>query len=236
MQKKASKGSGAGAAKDKSAAVKAVKSTGAGKKAKGKAKRASLGQGTGKKTKKLVVVKPPQAGQPNVVTVRQTKPMVREPVPMRRAKLDGDMSWAHDMFAHHGKETSEGPRAPSRQGTKLFISNLAWKVTNQDVRELFESVGPLIAARVHYMPSGRSKGTAEAIFKLRKDAVAAKARYHDVALDGRPMNIEIIEQAATSTPNRTLKSGLTLGVPKAASVPAKGRVGVRSRVERMQMG
>lgn len=236
MQKKPSKGSASTAAKDKSAAVKAVKSAGTGKKARGKGNRGSLAQGAGTRTKKLVVVKPPQAGQPNVVTVRQTKPMVREPVPMRRAKLDGEMVWAHDMFSHHGNDFSEGPRAPSRQGTKLFISNLAWKVTNQDIRELFESVGPLIAARVHYMPSGRSKGTAEVIFKLKKDAVAAKTRYHDVALDGRPMNIEIIEQAAVSTPNRTLKSGLTLGVPKPASVPSKGRVGIRSRVERMQVG
>lgn len=102
-------------------------------------------------------------------------------------------------------------RMASHLGTKLFISNLDFKVTSDDVRELFATIGPLVSSSVHYKRSGSSAGTAEAVFHSRADAVKAQQRYGNVQLDGRPMKIELIEQISAPMPSeRTLTSGIVV--------------------------
>ncbi len=51
-------------------------------------------------------------------------------------------------------------------------------------KELFEDVGAVRVARVHYDESGRSLGTAEVIFERRVDAVNAQQKYNTLNLDG----------------------------------------------------
>ncbi len=87
----------------------------------------------------------------------------------------------------------QGGRASSIEtGTKLYISNLDYGVSNDDVKELFSEVGDVKRHTVHYDRSGRSKGTAEVVFSRRADAVAAVKRYNNVQLDGKPMKVEIV--------------------------------------------
>ncbi|KAL8141390.1 hypothetical protein V2J09_007411 [Rumex salicifolius] len=75
-----------------------------------------------------------------------------------------DLAWGHDMFV------DQPVRAPAIEtGTKLYVSNLEYGVSNEDI-----------------------KGTAEIVFARRVDAVAAVKRYNDVQLDGKPMKIELI--------------------------------------------
>lgn len=175
---------------------------------------------------------------------------------LRSARLEGDAKWGHEMYkAVHG-ERPRGPRAPSHLGTKLFVSNLDWKVTKDDIGELFETVGPLASHDVHYDASGRSVGTAEAVFRSRTDAERAHQQYNNVELDGQPMKIELIEKyVATASGSRqgggqTLRSGIRLTggggprvvtVNRAATQPMegaaaqpRGRGNIRSRVVAMQ--
>jgi len=51
-------------------------------------------------------------------------------------------------------------------------------------KELFEDVGALRVARVHYDESGRSLGTAEVVYERRADAVTAQQKYNTLNLDG----------------------------------------------------
>jgi THO complex subunit 4 len=51
-------------------------------------------------------------------------------------------------------------------------------------KELFEDVGAVRAARVHYDETGRSLGTAEVIFERRVDALNAQQKYNTLNLDG----------------------------------------------------
>ncbi|KAJ1268493.1 hypothetical protein BS78_07G139900 [Paspalum vaginatum] len=97
-----------------------------------------------------------------------------------------DMTWRPDLFsdsmAASGIET----------GTKLYISNLDYGVSNEDIKELFSEVGHLKRFAVHYDGYGRPNGTAEVVFTRRSDAIAALKRYNNVLLDGKAMKIEVI--------------------------------------------
>ncbi|XP_030512544.1 THO complex subunit 4B-like [Rhodamnia argentea] len=77
-------------------------------------------------------------------------------------------------------------------GTKLYISNLDYEVSNEDIMLLFSAVGVMERCGIHYDRSGRSKGTAEVVFSRHSDALAAIKRYNNVRLDGKPMKIEIV--------------------------------------------
>ncbi|XP_047332531.1 THO complex subunit 4D-like [Impatiens glandulifera] len=80
----------------------------------------------------------------------------------------------------------------SQSGTKLYISNLDFGVTNEDIKELFSDMGEVTRYAVHYDNNGRSSGSSEVVFARRSDAIQALKRYNNVQLDGKPMKIEII--------------------------------------------
>lgn len=104
--------------------------------------------------------------------------------------------WKHDLFEENTGRVRAGPRTSGGGGvnstTKLLISNLDYNVTTNDVQELFEDVGAIRVARVHYDESGRSIGTGEVVFERRADAVTALKKYNNVNLDGRPMDIKML--------------------------------------------
>ncbi|KAG6436199.1 hypothetical protein SASPL_101084 [Salvia splendens] len=97
-----------------------------------------------------------------------------------------ETAWGHDMFSDGGRSSS------IETGTKLYISNLDYGVSNEDIKELFSEVGDLKRYVVHYDRSGRSKGTAEVLFSRRQDAMAAIKRYNNVQLDSKPMKLELV--------------------------------------------
>ncbi|CAA0816856.1 THO complex subunit 4A [Striga hermonthica] len=96
--------------------------------------------------------------------------------------------WAHDMFT----SSSRASASSIETGTKLYISNLDYGVSNADIKELYAEVGDLKRCNVHYDRTARSKGTAEVVFSRRQDALAAIKKYNNVQLDGKPMKIELV--------------------------------------------
>lgn len=105
-----------------------------------------------------------------------------------------ETTWQHDMFADSGSgfPVQAGRASAIQTGTKLYISNLDYGVSNEDIKELLSEVGEMKRYGIHYDKSGRSKGTAEVVFSRRLDAVAAVKKYNNVQLDGKPMKIEIV--------------------------------------------
>ncbi|KAI3648945.1 hypothetical protein MP228_006799 [Amoeboaphelidium protococcarum] len=77
-------------------------------------------------------------------------------------------------------------------GQKMLVSNLDFKVTEADLKELFSTAGPLKKVSLSFDSSGKSKGSAEVIFIRKQDALYAIKKYNGVALDGRPMRLEMV--------------------------------------------
>ncbi|KAH9735805.1 RRM domain-containing protein [Citrus sinensis] len=101
-------------------------------------------------------------------------------------------TWPQNMIFNGAVAAAAARSSSIESGTKLYISNLEYGVSNEDIKELFSEVGELKRCSVHFDRSGRSKGTAEVVLTRRADAIAAVKRYNNVQLDGKPMKIEII--------------------------------------------
>ncbi|KAJ1258898.1 hypothetical protein BS78_10G111300 [Paspalum vaginatum] len=80
----------------------------------------------------------------------------------------------------------------TESSTKLYISNLHYGVTREDIQELFSEMGHLKHCAVHYDSNRHPTGSAEVIFTRRSEALAALKRYNNVRLDGKAMKIEVI--------------------------------------------
>ncbi|KAK7261453.1 hypothetical protein RIF29_27765 [Crotalaria pallida] len=149
-----------------------------------------------------------------------------------------ETAWQHDLYADQavnvaGFPGQGGGRASSIEtGTKLYISNLDYGVSNDDIKELFSEVGDVKRHTVHYDRSGRSKGTAEVVFSRRADAVAAVKRYNNVQLDGKPMKVEIvgtnITTHAVAAPAAQVALGNSNGFPRSGQ-GRSGALGGRPR-------
>ncbi|KAL5057092.1 hypothetical protein RYX36_028696 [Vicia faba] len=80
----------------------------------------------------------------------------------------------------------------TRPITKLYLSNLDDRVSNEDIHLLFSEEGVLERYSIHYDQFGRSKGTAEVVFTRQSDALSALKRYNNTRLDGKPLQIELV--------------------------------------------
>uniref|UniRef100_A0A7N0VAF3 RRM domain-containing protein n=1 Tax=Kalanchoe fedtschenkoi TaxID=63787 RepID=A0A7N0VAF3_KALFE len=147
-----------------------------------------------------------------------------------------ESAWQHDMYSDHAASfpaAAQGGRASSIEtGTKLYISNLEYGVSVEDIKELFSEVGDLKRYTIHYDRSGRSKGTAEVVYSRRSDAVAAVKRYHNVQLDGKPMKIEIV---GTNIPTPAPPTAV-VGFGSAPAIPRGGQQGRGGAFGRLRGG
>lgn len=95
---------------------------------------------------------------------------------------------------------ADGASQLSTQGHRIVVSNLQPSVTHEDIKELFEDIGPLITSHVV------RPGTAEVIYKYQKDAKRAVDAYHNRQLDGQPMKCMLVNPRPFPTvggPTRT---------------------------------
>lgn len=79
-------------------------------------------------------------------------------------------------------------RTPSEplQGVSVLVANLHPQVTESDIRDLFQDIGPMQDVRMVGV------GTALATFHRQTDAVKAFKAYHGRLLDHQPMNLTVL--------------------------------------------
>lgn len=72
---------------------------------------------------------------------------------------------------------STDKKAAPSPGTKILVKNLKFDILEDDVSELFGTVGKVSKAEIVYDRSGRSKGIARVWFERRSDAEKAIKQY-----------------------------------------------------------
>ncbi|XP_065869158.1 THO complex subunit 4D-like [Euphorbia lathyris] len=110
-------------------------------------------------------------------------------------------------------------------GTKIYVSNLDYGVSSEDIRELFSVVGDLKRCVVHYDEIGRSNGSGEVVYTRKSDAFAAIKKYNNVILDGKPMKLEIVGGTEEVGVNGRMKKASTQGHGGGPSRPGGMRNG-----------
>eukprot|EP00177_Eucheuma_denticulatum_P000884 GFKZ01001601.1.p1 GENE.GFKZ01001601.1~~GFKZ01001601.1.p1 ORF type:complete len:300 (-),score=42.15 GFKZ01001601.1:1862-2761(-) len=85
------------------------------------------------------------------------------------------------------------------KGVKVAVSNLHPGVTETDIKELFETVGPLRRATLRTYASGDSLCEAEVVFEVMSDALEAIKRYNLVPLDNQPLHITLATDSVAAS-------------------------------------
>lgn len=73
---------------------------------------------------------------------------------------------------------------------KLFVGNLSWKVSEQSLRQFFETVGPVASAKVVTdQMTGKSKGFGFVEYENPDDAAEAVEKLNNAPMDGRNIRV-----------------------------------------------
>lgn len=80
----------------------------------------------------------------------------------------------------------------SEGGTLVTFRNLKYEVTDTDIQELAYTIGEIKRG------SKVDRSSAEVLFAKRSDAIRAVAKFNGLTLDGRPMDVTIADNGASS--------------------------------------
>lgn len=78
------------------------------------------------------------------------------------------------------------------QGSKLFIGNLSWEVTVDDLKQLFAQAGAVVdVAVISDKMTGRSRGFGFVTMGSDDEAKAAIEKFNQYDLKGRKINVNV---------------------------------------------
>ena len=75
----------------------------------------------------------------------------------------------------------------------LTRSQLPWSTSNEDLVELFTTIGKVERAEIQYEPNGRSRGTGVVEFTSQDDAATAIAKFTGYQYGGRPLGLTYVK-------------------------------------------
>lgn len=94
----------------------------------------------------------------------------------------------------------------------IYVRNLPWSTSNDDLIELFTTIGKVEQAEIQYEPSGRSRGTGVVRFDSADTAETAIAKFQGYQYGGRPLNLSFVKylnQGGEDTMDTDPHGGLT---------------------------
>ncbi|SPO24872.1 uncharacterized protein UTRI_01377_B [Ustilago trichophora] len=123
----------------------------------------------------------------------------------RSSAADGAASWKHDRYQDN-EASRRGPRNGSSRAPmyfpqdksevnevkptgKLTIENLHYDVSEQDLKQLFESIGPVTKSFIKYDRSDRSTGRAVVVYENPNHALQAKNEFDGAKAKGQVISI-----------------------------------------------
>ncbi len=113
----------------------------------------------------------------------------REPRPPREPRADGDRPARGERNARNG-DRPRGGDPKSVESTRVYVGNLSYDVTEQDLQELFKGIGGVRNIEVVYNRSThRSKGYGFVEMLRMDEAMRAVEVLHDQPFMGRKMTV-----------------------------------------------
>lgn len=112
-----------------------------------------------------------------------------------KARQD-EVSWAGLLF-----EEAAGhlPKKGENEVKKLFVGNLAFQVTEAELRELFEQAGEIESVNlITDRETGRSRGFAFVEYTTDEAAQEAIQRFNGTELGGRPLRVDEARERSSS--------------------------------------
>ncbi|KAJ9555109.1 hypothetical protein OSB04_009723 [Centaurea solstitialis] len=127
-------------------------------------------------------------------------------------------------FAKDNKKTS-APSPPPVDGEnrcKLYVSNLAWKVRANHLRDFFATEFNPISTRVVFdVPEGRSAGYGFVTFASKQEAESAISAFNGKELLGRPIIVTFSERGADKSEPQEEDTSDEQPVPEPELEPAE---------------
>ncbi|KAJ8920275.1 hypothetical protein NQ315_011936 [Exocentrus adspersus] len=106
----------------------------------------------------------------------------------RLSNVHSRLDNAPSVAESHGIFSQAKTKVVVPAGHRIVVSNLQPTVTQDDIKELFEDIGHLLAAKLV------RPGIAEVIYKNLADARKAVDTYHNRQLDGQPMKCLLVNK------------------------------------------
>jgi RNA recognition motif-containing protein len=104
--------------------------------------------------------------------------LVLRPLPFRRSQSDSQL-----LFIPKGKGNIF-------MSTKLYVGNLAFQTTSEDLKQLFAQAGTVESANiVEDRDTGRSRGFAFVEMSTQEEATAAIAQFNGKEVGGRALKV-----------------------------------------------
>ncbi|MCJ1335000.1 hypothetical protein MMC09_000266, partial [Bachmanniomyces sp. S44760] len=75
----------------------------------------------------------------------------------------------------------------------IYVRNLPWSTSNDDLVELFTTIGKVERAEIQYEPNGRSRGTGVVQFDSADNAETAIAKFTGYQYGGRPLGLTYVK-------------------------------------------
>lgn len=75
----------------------------------------------------------------------------------------------------------------------IYVRNLPWSTSNEDLIELFQTIGKVDQAEIQYEPNGRSRGTGVVKFDTIENAETAIAKFSGYQYGGRPLGLSYVK-------------------------------------------
>ncbi|GAB0136022.1 hypothetical protein EsDP_00004340 [Epichloe bromicola] len=107
---------------------------------------------------------------------------------------------------------TDGATAGSEKSETIYVRNLPWSTSNDDLVDLFTTIGKVEQAEIQYEPSGRSRGTGVVRFDNADTAETSIAKFQGYQYGGRPLNlgfVKYLNQAGGDNMETDAHGGLT---------------------------
>ncbi|PBP16848.1 RNA-binding domain-containing protein [Diplocarpon rosae] len=91
----------------------------------------------------------------------------------------------------------------------IYVRNLPWSTSNEDLVELFTTIGKVEQAEIQYEPNGRSRGTGVVRFDSAENADTAIEKFSGYQYGGRPLGLSFVKYQTPGDAMETEATSLT---------------------------